>query len=146
MAFLIPTAISLTMAGLQMAQASSVAKAASKAADREAQFARQVAQSEAEAQRQDDLRTAATQRSLLGASGVQLGSGSPLLVELETARQIGQRVSDRIFRGEVSAFQSKLKKLPIRAERDAALLKGAGTIATSAFRGFSLLQERGFTT
>ena len=56
-------------------------------AQRQAEIERQKQQFQAQQQAEADRRTRASARALQGASGVEVGEGSSLLVDLDSARQ-----------------------------------------------------------
>lgn len=124
------TALSTASTGLGIAASASAAAAERRAVGLEGDYAMQAAQAEAESARRDDRRLAARQRALYASGDVDVGEGSPLLTELETARQIGQRYSDRLYRGQVSRYSSRLMLPAIAAQNKARV----GSIATGYFR------------
>ena len=103
-----------------------------KTAEQQADYARYIAKQEAIAQRAEDQRLKSRQRALYAGAGVT--GATPLMVELDTARLIDQRYRDKIYRGQVSAFESRAKIPSLMLSGAATAAGGLSTIASSLYR------------
>ena len=102
------------------------------AAEQQAAYAERVAKAEAIAARAEDRKLLSTQKARYGAAGVT--GATPLMVELDTARLIDQRYRDRLFRGTVSAFESRSRIPSLVLGGAATAAGGLTTLASSLYK------------
>ena len=111
-----------------------ILKYSAKAAENQARAAREAADIRAKQEEKRLNMIRARARANAGASGVEVGEGSPLLVMLENARQAQYEVDLIRYSGEVQSTaaigESKLRMFESRAVRNSAAI-GAGTTLLS---------------
>ena len=111
-----------------------ILKYQAKAAENQAKAAREAADIRAKQEEKRLNMIRARARANAGASGVEVGEGSPLLVMLENARQAQYEVDLIRYSGEVQSTaaigESKLRMFESRTVRNAAAI-GAGTTLLS---------------
>ena len=93
---------------------------------------RQIAEAAAEDQRRADAQFKSKRRAILGGSGVQIGTGSPLLVDADIAKEAELSAQRILVGGEVTARrreqQAQLSILEGRGARTASLIQAGGAL------------------
>jgi hypothetical protein len=93
---------------------------------------RQIAEAAAEDQRRADAQFKSKRRAILGGSGVQIGTGSPLLVDADIAKEAELSAQRILVGGEVTARrreqQAQLAQLEGRGARTASLIQAGGAL------------------
>ena len=107
-----------------------------KASEAEAAATRQKAEVDAEIQGRRDRKIIAAGRAQRGASGLDVNSGSPLVVEAEDEFLAELNRKNILFSGEVNALsfenQAKLDRAKGKARRNAAFIGAGTTLLTGA--------------
>ena len=132
-------AVSAVGAVSQGAAAQKQARFNARQAELEAQRRDQIARAEAGAFRKQQSKLLARQRALLGASGLDPGSGTPLLVAGETAGEVELQARRILAGGQAEATrlrnQATLERASGRAARTAGVLRG-GALLLQGVGGF----------
>ena len=114
----------------QAAQAAAQAQAAVLA--QQAARDRQIAAAAAEDQRRADTQFKSKRRALLGGAGIEIGTGSPLLVDADIAKEAELSAQRILVGGEVTARrreqQAQLSILEGRGARTASLIQAGGAL------------------
>ena len=152
MAAWVGVAIALVGAGLSAYSASQAASAQAEAASynrkvalNQAEAAKNAAAIEQSLRAEKYRRALASQRALIGASGISPGEGSPLLVQMDAAEQAALDLARVAYRGRIGSMnyqaeaqlQSFVGRQAIRAgnlKAGASLLSGVGSAATAYSR------------
>lgn len=118
-------------------------------AQRQAEIERQKQQFQAQQQAEADRRTRASARALQGASGVEVGEGSSLLVDLDSARQAELNYQAIRYAGDVRVRALTAQSALDRAQagnvaRQGSFGAGATLLggASSAYTGYQDYQRR----
>lgn len=125
----------------QYAAAEAQQRAIAEAAEYDARLKSQAAEVARRNERMATERLLAEQRALYGASGVQVGVGSPLLVELETAALGEYKAQLSGYAEEIGASQSRYSAL--LAQTEASNLHRQGPYQALVQGGGSLLKQGG---
>lgn len=149
-------ALALAAGGLQAASnvqqgriADAQGKATQRIMDQQAAYRTQVGQQEEDAFRRSQSRVMASRRALMGASGVDAGSGSPLLVTEDLAGEtelqalkIRNNASAESLKmtgeGSMARWKGRVEKNNSYIRGGASLLQGAGTGFGKKLDGFKL--------
>ena len=131
-ATLVGAAVSAVGAVSQGAAAKKQASFNARQAELEAQRRDQIARAEAGAFRKQQSKLLARQRALLGASGLDPGSGTPLLVAGETAGEVELQARRILAGGQAEATrlrnQATLERVSGRAARTTGFLRGGSLL------------------
>jgi hypothetical protein len=141
----IGVAVATASAVDQAQRQEAAAKFNKKVADNQATAARQAAEANAQLRKDQLRRTLASQRAAIGGSGIQDTSGSPLLVQIDSAKQAALEEAKIRAGGEQTAlgfesqgayarFAGKQAATGSYYQAGASLLSGAWTVATNYAR------------